>query len=118
MKRKEKERKKALYINKENFHTKKKNLHKMKKTKQPPVGCKVSWVCTNRREEANSRREELQGKPRGPHGQAAARAPGPSKVPGCKLSSCKERQLSFDILRVQHSETCKSNRSLPKGKHQ
>lgn len=44
--------------------------------------------------------------------------PGPCKVPGCKLSSCEERQLSFDILMLQHSETCKSNLLLPKGKHQ
>ena len=38
----------------------------MKKTNQPPVRCKVSWVCTNRGEEANSRRENYKESPVAP----------------------------------------------------
>lgn len=43
----------------EHFHTIKKNLYKMKKSNQPPIGWKVRWVCINLREEVNSRPEEL-----------------------------------------------------------
>lgn len=67
----------------------------MKKSNQPPMGCKVSWLCTNRREEASCRSEELQGNP-----------PWPPR------SDCKPGPGRFLVATVRQVATMKTD-SLP-----